>query len=72
MLWKARALNVTIGELFAILRKISVMILFQFFVFCLSGRTMLGGSLVTTAWRVLRLWMEGSPLVMEGSCEYTE
>jgi hypothetical protein len=33
---------------------------------------MLGGSLVTTAWRVLRLWMEGSPPVTEGSCEYIE
>jgi hypothetical protein len=27
---------------------------------------------VTTAWRVLRLWMEERPPVMEGSCEYTE
>jgi len=34
--------------------------------------TMLGGSLVTTAWRVLRLRMEGSPPGTEGSCEYTE
>jgi len=33
---------------------------------------MLGGSLVTMAWRVLRLWMEGSPPGMEGSCEYIE
>jgi flagellar basal body-associated protein FliL len=30
------------------------------------------GSLVTTAWRVLRLRMEGSPPGMEGSCEYIE
>jgi hypothetical protein len=34
--------------------------------------SMLGGSLVTTAWRVLRLRMEGSPPVTEGSCEYIE
>jgi hypothetical protein len=34
--------------------------------------SMLGGSLVTTAWRVLRLRMEGSPPVAEGSCEYIE
>jgi hypothetical protein len=27
---------------------------------------------VTTAWRVLRLWMEERPPVMEGSCEYFE
>jgi hypothetical protein len=33
---------------------------------------MLGGSLVTTAWRVLRLRMEGSPAGTEGSCEYIE
>jgi len=33
---------------------------------------MLGGSLVTTVWRVLRLWMEGSPPDTEGSCEYIE
>jgi hypothetical protein len=32
---------------------------------------MLGGSLVTTAWRVLGLRMEGSPGT-EGSCEYIE
>jgi hypothetical protein len=32
--------------------------------------SMLGGSLVTTAWHVLRLQMEGSLPVMEGSCEY--
>jgi hypothetical protein len=31
---------------------------------------MLVGSLVATAWRVLRLQMEGSPPVTEGSCEY--
>jgi len=34
--------------------------------------TMVGGSLVTTAWRVLRLRMEGSPPGTEGSCEYIE
>jgi hypothetical protein len=34
--------------------------------------SMLGGSLVTTAWRVLRLRMEGSPPGTEGSCEYIE
>jgi hypothetical protein len=33
---------------------------------------MLGGSLVTTAWRVHRLRMEGRPPDTEGSCEYTE
>jgi len=33
---------------------------------------MLGGSLVTTAWHVLRLWMEGRPLDAEGSCKYIE
>jgi len=27
-------------------------------------------SLVTAAWHVLRLWMEGRPPDMEGSCEY--
>jgi hypothetical protein len=32
----------------------------------------LGGSLVTMAWHVLRLRMEGSPLGMEGSCKYIE
>jgi hypothetical protein len=33
---------------------------------------MLGGSFVTTAWRVLSLGMEGSPPGTEGSCEYFE
>jgi len=31
---------------------------------------MSGGSLVTTAWRVLRWWMEGSSPDTEGSCEH--
>jgi hypothetical protein len=34
------------------------------------GGAMLDGSLFTTAWRVLRLRMEGSPPGTEGSCEY--
>jgi hypothetical protein len=34
--------------------------------------SMLGGSLVTTAWRVLRLRMEGTPPGTEGSCGYIE
>jgi len=33
---------------------------------------MLGGSLVTTAWRVLRLRMEGRPPDTEGSYEFVE
>jgi hypothetical protein len=33
-------------------------------------RVLLGGFLVTTAWRVLRLRMEETPPGMEGSCEY--
>jgi hypothetical protein len=33
---------------------------------------MLGGSLVTTTWRVLRLRMEETPYSLEGSCEYIE
>jgi hypothetical protein len=33
---------------------------------------MLGGSLVTTAWHVLRFRIEGNPPVAEGSCEYIE
>jgi len=33
---------------------------------------MLFGSLVTTAWRVLRLQMKGRPPHTEGSCEYIE
>jgi len=33
---------------------------------------MLGGSLVTTAWRVLMLRMEGRHPCTEGSCEYIE
>jgi hypothetical protein len=32
----------------------------------------LGGSLVSTAWRVLRLQMEETPSGMEGSCEYNK
>jgi hypothetical protein len=32
----------------------------------------LGGSLVTTTWRVLRLRMEGRPPDTEGSCEYID
>jgi hypothetical protein len=31
---------------------------------------MLGGSLVTTAWHVLGLWMEGQPPAVEGGCKY--
>jgi len=34
--------------------------------------SMLGGSLVTTAWQILRLQMERRPPDTEGSCEYTE
>jgi hypothetical protein len=33
---------------------------------------MSGGSLVTTAWRVLRLRIEERSPDIEGSCEYTE
>jgi hypothetical protein len=33
---------------------------------------MVGGSLVTTPWRILRLRMEGSPPVTEGNCENIE
>jgi hypothetical protein len=33
---------------------------------------MLGGSLATTAWCILRLWMERRPQDTEGSCEYIE
>jgi hypothetical protein len=33
---------------------------------------MLGGFLVTTAWCVLRLRMEGGPPGTEGSCKYIE
>jgi len=33
---------------------------------------MLCGSLITTAWRVLRLRIEGRPSDTEGSCEYIE
>jgi hypothetical protein len=32
--------------------------------------SMLGGSLVTTAWRVLKLQTKGQPPAMEGSCKY--
>jgi len=31
---------------------------------------LLGWSRVTKSWRVLRLRMEGRPLVKKGSCEY--
>jgi hypothetical protein len=34
--------------------------------------SMLGGSLVTMAWRVLRLRVEGRPPDTEGSCKYIE
>jgi hypothetical protein len=37
-----------------------------------TRKAMLGGSLVTTAWHVLGLRMEGNPLGTEGNCEYTE
>jgi hypothetical protein len=33
---------------------------------------MLGGPLVTTAWRIVGLRMEGRPPDTEGSCEYIE
>jgi hypothetical protein len=33
---------------------------------------MLGGFVVTMAWHIFRLWMEGRPLDMEGGCEYIE
>jgi hypothetical protein len=36
------------------------------------GNAMLGVSLVTTAWRILRLPMEETPYSLEGSCEYVE
>jgi hypothetical protein len=34
--------------------------------------SMLGGSLVTRTWRVLRLQIEGRPPAMKSSCEYIE
>jgi len=42
------------------------------YLYSVAHVSMLGGSLVTMAWRVLRLRMEGSPPAMEGSCEYIE
>jgi hypothetical protein len=33
---------------------------------------MVGRSLITTTWRVLRLRMEGTPSDTEDSCEYIE
>jgi hypothetical protein len=33
---------------------------------------MLGGFLVTTAWCILGLWMEGQLPAMKGRCEYIE
>jgi hypothetical protein len=44
----------------------------QPFTLVLHLQAMLGGSLVTTAWHILRLQMEGSPPGTEGSCEYIE
>jgi hypothetical protein len=38
----------------------------------LKELAMLGGSLVTMAWCVLRLWMEGKSPDMESSCKYIE
>jgi len=38
----------------------------------ISQISMLGGSLVTTAWRVLRLRMERRPPDTDGSCECIE
>lgn len=35
-------------------------------------RVMLGGSLVTTVWRVLGLWMEGRSPAVDSSCKYVE
>jgi hypothetical protein len=37
-----------------------------------TTNTMLGGILVTTAWRVLKVRMEERPPAMEGRCEYIE
>jgi hypothetical protein len=39
---------------------------------CKGYIAMLDGPLVRTAWRVLRLRVEGSPPVTEGSCKYIE
>jgi hypothetical protein len=46
--------------------------MFPQFKYILLTITMLGGSLVTTAWHFLVLQMEGQPPAMEGSCEYNE
>jgi hypothetical protein len=37
-----------------------------------SLETMLGESLVTMAWHILKLWMEGRPPDTEGSCKDIE
>jgi hypothetical protein len=42
------------------------------FLIGVRSHAMLGESLVTTAWRVVRIRMEGSPPGTEGSCEYIE
>jgi hypothetical protein len=44
----------------------------NFFLFSGSWLPMSGGLLVTTAWRVLRLRMEGRPPDMDGNYEYIE
>jgi hypothetical protein len=44
----------------------------SYIIFIKMRFTMLGGFLVTTAWRVLRLRMEGSPPSTEGSYQYIE
>jgi hypothetical protein len=44
----------------------------EYLFLALRKKSMLGGSLVTTAWRILRLRMERSPPGTEGSCEYIE
>jgi hypothetical protein len=49
-----------------------IIIYYYYYYYLLLVLSMLGGSLFSTAWRVLRLGMEGRPTDMEGSCEYID
>jgi hypothetical protein len=66
---EAAKFNILLSALFVVHFKTKPSFHFCEFYVIMPGPTMLGGSLFTTAWRVLRLRMEGTASVLVGKPE---